>query len=108
MRRLLLTVENHFVLSQWGWLLLAPSLPLTLASLENRLLAPPSPKPVIPKLPEGVERTANARFASAQHNLPYSEPTLENTWRLDIALVGIAPEDVPLGTEVWIVFPEEL
>jgi hypothetical protein len=78
--RLLLTVEDHVVLPQWGWLLLAPPLPLTSASLERRLVAPPSPKPVILKLPDRVERIASARFASTHYNLPYSERTLEKTW----------------------------
>jgi len=54
-----------------------------------------------------MERTVSARFSSTHYNLPYSERTLEKTWRLEIALVDAASEDVPPGTEVWIELPDE-
>lgn len=97
MRYLLLTVERTFTLLP-GVTTLSPDLPMdALPSLAPRL--------VTLKRPDGLATEALARFGTIHYNRPYSERTIENTWRLSVSFASITQEDVPPGTEVWIELP---
>ncbi len=113
---MLLTVEERFLISRWGGLVLVPELvdlttsrPLKVP-IEDRCpdyprLPSPRPTEVELRLPDGTTRTAACKFWQVHHNYadiqsdapPGYKPTL--VW--SCVLMSLSNADVPPGTEVW-------
>lgn len=86
MARLLLVVEDRFAITGRG-VLVTPMLDASEARRERFLVELRSPG--------GARRRVEA-FAQ----VPFFHPT-PKVHRTQVALLGIAKDDVPLGTEVW-------
>ncbi len=118
MRRLLLTVEQRFLLPHRNLLLLLPALvdlrtsqplkqPIDDWYPDYPRMPFPRPTQVEMRLPDGTVRTVACRFADTHLNYgPFNwesdkPPGSKPSWVVECGLLSISAEEVPPGTEVW-------